>query len=237
MSPPQLAPLHQDLRPGWPEIIAAGITYAVMYRFGPPLAENAAGDSGVIQGLALAALSGVMGLLAFFAAFAVRLRSWSAFGVKAAPRRWMFIAVGCGLAAIVLTETVSLIVVQLVGTGAGDVQGVYRSAASAGPLALTLQLIFIAVLTPVGEELAFRAVLTNALSRYGHWVSGIVSTLVFAVVHLDLVGTPKLNLVLIPALIVGGINAFLFLKTKSVWPGIIVHAINNGLITLLSLAG
>lgn len=90
-----------------------------------------------------------------------------------------------------------------------------------------LQLLFLAVLTPLGEEFAFRGVLTNALSRYGVWVSGVVSTLVFAAVH-------GLNMALVPAFVVGSINAFLFLRTKSVWPGVLVHALNNAFVTVLA---
>ncbi|MFD9739252.1 CPBP family intramembrane glutamic endopeptidase [Umezawaea sp. NPDC059074] len=228
MTEPLLEPTAtRPTHPGWPEVLAAAVTYALVYLAGPPLVDRLVGDSAVASGLTYAALSGVMGLLAFAAAFMIRIREWPVFGVRAAPARWLLIAVGLGVGAVVLSQIASVTVIALLGDRAADVQEEYREAASAGPVALVLQLLFLAVLTPLGEELAFRSVLTNALSRYGAWVSGVVSTLVFAAVH-------GLNLTLVPAIVVGGINAYLFLRTRSVWPGVIVHAVNNGASTVLA---
>ncbi|MFL4909817.1 CPBP family intramembrane glutamic endopeptidase [Streptomyces sp. MMS24-I2-30] len=78
---------------------------------------------------------------------------------------------------------------------------------------------------------AFRGVVSTALTRYGAWVSVIGSTVVFALAH-------GINLALIPAIVVGAINGILLVRTKSVWPGVIVHAVNNGVSTILiALAG
>ncbi|WP_369371709.1 lysostaphin resistance A-like protein [Promicromonospora sp. Populi] len=213
-------------RPGWPEIGVAAAVYVVVFLVAPGPILQATEDSAIARGLALAALSGVMGLAAFFGAYALRLRSWSAFGVRRISGRWVLISVGLGLVALLVTRLVVLVVVAITGGLAGDPQGDYRSAAAGGALALTLQLLFIAVLTPIGEEFAFRGVLTNALGRYGVWISVVVSTLVFALAH-------GINLALAPAVVVGLISALLFVRTRSVWPGVIVHGVNNGLGTLL----
>ncbi|WNV87909.1 type II CAAX endopeptidase family protein [Umezawaea sp. Da 62-37] len=224
--PLMTSPTARLIRPGWPEVLAAGVTYALIYLVAPPLVDRFASGSTTVSGLAYAALSGAMGLLAFAAAFVIRIRAWPAFGIRGPAVRWWFIAGGLGLGAVVLAQVASTAVIALLGDRVTDVQEEYRDAASAGPIALILQLLFLAVLTPVGEEFAFRGVLTNALSRYGAWTAAVLSTLVFAAVH-------GLNMSLVPAVIVGSINAFLFLRTKSVWPGVLVHVINNGLSTVL----
>ncbi|WP_368028374.1 lysostaphin resistance A-like protein [Paenibacillus sp. DCT19] len=81
---------------------------------------------------------------------------------------------------------------------------------------------------PIGEEFAFRGVLTNALERFGPWLSVSISTIVFAAAH-------GFNAAFVPAVIVGALAAILFHRTKSVWPGVIVHCVNNGTGVLLSL--
>jgi uncharacterized protein len=229
-TPPEL------VRPGWPEIVTAAVVYGLAYWLTPVVADQV-GQSEATQGLVLAAWSGVMGLAAFFAAYLIRLRSFPAFGFRRISPRWILAAVGFGFVAVVLVQLVSIVVALILGPGVGDVQSGYRAASSTGPIGLILQLLFIAVLTPLGEELAFRGVLANALFRYGPWVGGIISTVVFAVVHTNLFEFPSPNLVLIPSAIVGGINAFLFYRTKSIWPGIIVHAVSNSAFTLLGLVG
>lgn len=80
----------------------------------------------------------------------------------------------------------------------------------------------------IGEEFAFRGVIATALGRYGTWVSVIGSTVIFALAH-------GINLTLIPAIVVGAINGLLLVRTKSVWPGVIVHAVNNGVATVVSM--
>ncbi len=209
-------------------MFAGAFAYILSFIIGPPIVSTLTNDAPVASGLALAALSGIMGLLAFFAAFVIRIRSWSAFNFRAVPIRWIFFAVGFGLLAFILVRIVAVIVVSITGSLSGDPQGDYHAAAAGGPLALTLQLLFIAVLTPIGEEFAFRGVIATALERYGAWVSVIGSTVIFALAH-------GINLALIPAIVVGAINGLLLVRTKSVWPGVIVHAVNNGMATVVSM--
>lgn len=229
----QVSDTSRDQRPGWPEVLAAAVVYALARWLLPPVVNEIAGDDDVVAGLGLAALSGILGLLAFAAAYVVRIRRHdpdlaAVFGLRAPATKWWFIAIGMGVAAYLLTRVGAFLYVVFSGDVGTDVQGDYRAAASGGLLAFILQLLFIAVLTPIGEEFAFRAVLTNALIKYGVWVSVIVSTIVFALVH-------GWNTALIPAVVVGVINGILFVRSRSVWPGVVVHAVNNAIITVLPL--
>lgn len=214
-------------RPGWPEVAAAAVTYVgLLFLLPPVLADLAAGDA-VLRGHMLAALSGLLGFAAFGAAFVIRRRGWGAFGVRRVSWRWLLAGLGLGIAAVALSRLVVIVVVALTGDALVDPQGSYQEAARAGGGALAMQLILLGLLTGAGEEFAFRGVLTNALTRYGSVVAVSVSTVVFAVAH-------GINLALIPALIVGGIAGVLTVRSRSIWPGVVVHVVNNSLGTIIS---
>jgi membrane protease YdiL (CAAX protease family) len=83
-----------------------------------------------------------------------------------------------------------------------------------------LTFVFLAVLTPVGEEFFFRGVITNALLRYGPVVGVLSSSVVFALFH-------GINLALPSALVVGIIAAELMRRSGSIWPAVLVHTVNN----------
>ena len=70
----------------------------------------------------------------------------------------------------------------------------------------------------------FRGVVANALLRYGKIAGLLGSAIVFAAVH-----CPNLAAVtaVIIGVIIGVINAELFRRSRSIWPGVVAHAVNN----------
>lgn len=115
----------------------------------------------------------------------------------------------------------------LLGGTFSNVQEPYYAAATGGALSFSIQFILIAIATPIGEELAFRGVITSALLRYRPWVSITGSSLIFALAH-------GLNEIFIAAFITGLFTSYLFYRTKSIWPGLMVHIVHNALATILS---
>ncbi|MFC7585063.1 CPBP family intramembrane glutamic endopeptidase [Nonomuraea antimicrobica] len=104
----------------------------------------------------------------------------------------------------------------------------YYDAAGGGLLPLILTILFLAVLTPIGEEFLFRGVLTNALLRYGPLVGVLGSSAVFALFH-------GVNIILPAAFVVGVVAAELMRRSGSIWPAVAVHAVNNLALPLLVL--
>lgn len=212
-------PAHR--RPGWPEIVVGLLAMvaatAVLPFLGPlgPLDPDP-----VAYGLVVAAWSGVVGLTGFAAAAAVRIRSLAAFGVRRTSWRWMVAGVAAGLFALGAKAAVNSVITALTDVGRTDPQGMYYDAADGGVLPLILTFLFLAVLTPIGEEFLFRGVVTNALLRYGPVVGVVAGSAVFAVFH-------GVNIVLPTALIVGLVCAELMRRSGSVWPAVAVHAVNN----------
>lgn len=217
-------------RPGWPEI-AVGTVALVVAGALIPLARPLTADMDpVAYGLVLAAWSGVGGLIGFAAAMMIRIRSWAAFGVRRTTWRWLAIGLAAGVVAFLLKGILNIAVVAVVGSDA-DPQGAYYDAAGGGVLPLVLTFVFLAVLTPIGEEFYFRGVLMNALLRYGSVIGVLASSAVFALFH-------GVNLALPSAFVVGIIAAELMRRSGSIWPAVLVHSVNNlGLPLLVLIAG
>ncbi|HSJ86556.1 MAG TPA: CPBP family intramembrane glutamic endopeptidase, partial [Anaerolineales bacterium] len=78
-----------------------------------------------------------------------------------------------------------------------------------------------ALLAPVVEEIFFRGFLFQGLrARYG-WVAGmLLSSAIFGLAHLDPVS-------LIPTFILGNLLAYLYQRSNSIWPGVILHVLVN----------
>ncbi|QVJ03189.1 CPBP family intramembrane metalloprotease [Nocardiopsis eucommiae] len=181
----------------------------------------------LVFGLLVSAWSGVGGLAGFGVAYAVRVRSLAVFGIRRTTWRWMLLGAGWGVVALVAKGLVILAITGLTGYDSNP-QGVYFDTAASGAVGLVLTLLFLAVLTPIGEEFLFRGVVTNALLRYGPWIGVLGSSAIFAVFH-------GVNLILPAAFVVGVIAAEVMRRSGSVWPAVAVHSVNNLALPLLVL--
>lgn len=86
----------------------------------------------------------------------------------------------------------------------------------------------IGIVTPIGEELFFRAglqrILSESISRHlSIWIAAII----FSALHLQFFG-------FIPRVLLGAFFGYLFVWTNSIWAPIFAHAFNNTLIVILS---
>jgi len=86
-------------------------------------------------------------------------------------------------------------------------------------VAITI-LIFVA---PIIEEFIFRGFLLNTLLRsYKPWIASVITAAVFALIHLEF---SSIGIIFILALILNSI----FLRSRSLWPCILFHIVNNSL--------
>ncbi|MFG1926427.1 CPBP family intramembrane glutamic endopeptidase [Cryptosporangium sp. NPDC048952] len=173
----------------------------------------------VAFGVILAAVSGVAGLIAFAVAARIRVRDWSVFGVRRTSWRWVLVGIAGGLVAMVASRAITYAVLVLFGP-VENIQQSYADAAGGGVLAAVLSVLFLAVLTPVGEEFLFRGIVATTLLRYGAVIGVVGSATIFALMH-------GLNIVFITAFVVGLIAAELRRRSGSIWPGVVVHVVNN----------
>lgn len=78
-----------------------------------------------------------------------------------------------------------------------------------------------AIFAPLVEEIFFRGFLFQGFrQRYGWITAMLLSSLIFAVAHLDLV-------VLIPTFILGCVLAYVYQRSNSIWPGVVIHFLVN----------
>lgn len=209
---------NRTSRPGWPEIIVGLVVYLIVGFGGVRLFEQFGLDP-VVHGLILTAWTGVATLIAFAVAARLRIRSLSAFGVRRTSGRWLLIGVGVGLVAFVLKSLAILAWVQITGD-TNNVQDVYGDGTRGGLLSLVLSTVFIAVFSPLGEELLYRGIVTNALLRYGPLVGVVGSTVIFALMH-------GINNIFPAAVVAGLATAEVFRRSRSIWPGLVVHFVFN----------
>ena len=220
-------------QPGWPEVVVGLVVFAVI-AFGGGSQLGQLGLGPVANGLLFALWSGVAGLAGFAAAALPRLRSLGAFGVRRVSRRWLLIGVGGGLLAYLASMLAVGAYIVITGDTA-DPQAVYDEAGSGGVLSLVLSVVFVAVVTPLGEEFLFRGVVTNALLRYGPFVGVAGSAVIFALAHGGIGINGGINVVVPAAFVVGLITAEFFRRSGSVWPGVLVHVVYNAVGQVMSV--
>lgn len=82
----------------------------------------------------------------------------------------------------------------------------------------------ICILAPLVEELVFRGAILRALLQgmNSHWVAIVISALLFALVHMNPAQMPH-------AFCLGLLLGWMYYRTHSIIPGIMVHWVNNTL--------
>ncbi len=127
---------------------------------------------------------------------------------------------GCGLLiaayGIVITHNLVLILLGVDTQG----QSILKTIAD---LDSPVWLILVGViLAPLIEEIFFRGFLFQGFrQRYGWFASILLSSGIFAAAHLDPVS-------FIPTFVLGTVMAYVYHRSNSLWPGIILHFLNNG---------
>jgi membrane protease YdiL (CAAX protease family) len=156
-------------------------------------------------------------LLPVILIFAWRRIHWKALGFGKFD--WNTLAIGCGLlvGSYIIIILHNLLLWALgVPTQGEDIVKIFAE------LDTPLWFFIVgAIFAPLVEEIFFRGFLFQGFrERYG-WVKGmLLSSAIFAAAHLQLVA-------LIPTFILGCLLAYLYHRTNSVWPGIILHFLVN----------
>ncbi|MCR5485655.1 MAG: CPBP family intramembrane metalloprotease [Clostridiales bacterium] len=96
--------------------------------------------------------------------------------------------------------------------------GEYETSADA--FGLVSNLITIAVLPALIEEFSLRFVVMQPLRKYGDKFAIVMSSMVFALMHGNMVQIPF-------AFIAGVAIAYFVISTGSVWTGVLIHLLNN----------
>jgi len=103
---------------------------------------------------------------------------------------------------------------------------------AAVPFAIVL--LAYAIAPAVCEEVFFRGYFQNALlQRLPSWGAILISAAVFGVFHISVGGLAILERVLSSAML-GVVLGWVCYRTRSIWPGIVLHVVHNGLLVTLA---
>ncbi len=88
--------------------------------------------------------------------------------------------------------------------------------------------IVLVAIGPFAEELFFRGALSGALGRWLGAATPLATGAIFGAAHLEPRAFPAL-------FVLGALLGWLYLRTRSLWPGVAVHAANNLLALVAAL--
>lgn len=167
-------------------------------------------------GLILIQLAYLLPLIVIFAYRRVNPKSLG-FGMF----EWSTLGIGCGL--LVASYVIILAhnaILMLLGVDTQGDQILELFAALDSPVWFILVGVIFA---PFVEELFFRGFLFQGFRQKYGWVKGgLLSSVIFGMAHLDPVA-------FIPTTILGVLLAYMYHRSNSVWPGIILHVLINAL--------
>ena len=95
-----------------------------------------------------------------------------------------------------------------------------------GVLGFIVTFLCVAVTPALVEELAMRGIVLGSLKRYGKGFAVGVSAIIFGMMHGNLSQIPF-------AFILGIAIGIAVIKTDSIWTGVVIHLINNGVSVIL----
>jgi len=208
-------------------ILCSNLVPLLLFRGRPALGLRS------VDGFLGAALSTAVALLALGYVRTIRagLVSAAELGVRRdGLGRLVATGVAGGLALFALSGAVQLLL-QKVGIRQTQLEG-FAWIRSLSPSSFLLILVAASVVAPVAEELFFRGfVFQSYARRYGPRVAALLSSLLFAALHLNLQA-------LVPIFVMGLFLAWLYWRTHSLLPGIVAHGFNNAVaFTVLYLVG
>lgn len=133
--------------------------------------------------------------------------------------KWETVGIGCGLVigaySIIIVHNIILYLLG-VETQGDEIMKIFAQLKS--PIWF---FIVGAIMAPIVEEIFFRGFLFQGFrQKYGWTAALLLSSALFAIAHMDLVA-------LLPTFILGLVLAYVYHRSNSVWPGIILHFLVN----------
>lgn len=169
---------------------------------------------------------GVMFALVWFFAIKLRRARWSELGLRPYG---IFRSLLLAVVAFILTF-ISNIIYGLIASrfvSMEDLQSRVLKAILSGKVSLALLIPIVILIAPVVEEIFFRGFIYPAFRKKMGVAWGILlSSLVFALFHFEPYQIP-------PLLVIGAILAFIYERTRSLVPAIVLHGLNNGFYMLV----
>lgn len=180
-------------------------------------------ESGSIAvNFAFYSLSRVIGLGLIYILLRRRRVSLKAFGFRKFSPLSALISIGLAIGLMILGTIIVFALVSLIYPTVDLDQSqdiVFKNAA--GPGQIMLAFIALVVVAPLAEETIFRGLLLPAFAkRIGFIAAAVVTSIMFGAVH------GQLNVAIV-TFILGLLLAWVYKRTDSLWPAIMLHSLKN----------
>jgi len=148
-------------------------------------------------------------------------------GLRQAEGKWYAAAIGLGM----VTFGIALLMLRFLVATLGVEEYSYSEPLLAEGYGWGMVFLLICVQPAVIEELAFRGIIVSALEDVlSRREALIVSALMFMVLHLTVLSFPHL-------LVIGLVLGWLRVRSKSLYPCVLMHFIHNLLVVLAEMGG
>ena len=94
---------------------------------------------------------------------------------------------------------------------------------------ILLYFVLVAFVPAIFEEWAFRGILLRSLTPYGKGLALVVSSVIFGFMH---IGPQRV----VFATVFGLLAGFIYMKTGTIWYGVLIHLINNAFVLTVGYA-
>ena len=163
---------------------------------------------------------------ALLAAYLLNMPYDVAFPLHRAPARLTLTGVFCCLGMSVVGVYLSAILTTILYGTMGVSATMPDFSPPLGTTEIIMHLIAISVVPAIFEELLFRGVVMQSLRRFGDPFALVVSSLLFAMLHRNLLQGPN-------AFVTGLVLGYFTLRSGSLIPAIIMHFVNNLLVGVI----
>lgn len=178
---------------------------------------------GLLEGIALIGSVYLLGLRR-------RSLNWGSVGLRMPSPQWFIRSLWLGLAAIPLSALAALLVQLLLNRPVENVQLEFLAPEGFSWFAALSMLLLGGFVAPFAEELFFRGVLYPWMrDRWGVLPGMVASGVIFGAVHGEIS-------VATAAALLGILLAWVYERSGSLWPPVIIHVINNAFKILMLYA-
>jgi membrane protease YdiL (CAAX protease family) len=211
----------------WAALLLAGtVALTLALQFQPGGQPGAEVTTSPLYAIGVMALQGLTLTAAVWLGLRRRGWRWSDLGLVRPSARWAAIAVGAGVGLRALMIPVALLMERLGVQSENAQRAVLVPGGEFSLLGLLSALLLVGVAAPIAEELFFRGVIYRYARGWGVATAILSSSLVFALIHLNLV-------VGLNALLLGVVTALVYERSGSLWAAAIVHVVFNALAVVM----
>jgi hypothetical protein len=154
-------------------------------------------------------------------------QTWKAITNQPLREPWGWITVFVGLIVVLLSGYIATLIQLLLGLSMENPQLSFLAPEGFSWLAFGAILLTGGILAPLAEEIFFRGVLFRYFDwLWGFWPAALASSFFFGLLHRDIaIGGA--------AFLMGILLAWMYAQSRSLWPSIIIHIMNNSMKIIL----